>query len=197
MAIEDILKFIKLTHKFQKVERKVFIIGQDRMENDFEHSYQLAMLAWYMVNVGNFELDKDKVIKYALIHDFVEVYAGDIDIYTQDKAGMKELKAKNEKEAQNRLKEEFSEFSDMNDLIELYEARNDKESRFVYALDKLIPIINIYLDKGRTWKEFNVTLDMMIKVKSGKVELDKDVKYYFDEMVKILKSDGPSLFAKI
>ena len=196
MAINEILKFIKLTHEFQKVERKIFVTGQNRMENDFEHSYQLAMLAWYIVDSKKLNhLNKDLIIKYALLHDFVEVYAGDTYIYSKDE---KELNSKEtrEKEAQKRLQEEFSEFSDMNDLIEQYEARNDKESRFVYALDKVIPVLNIYLDKGRTWKEFDVSIDMIVKAKTDKVDVSEEVRSYFEELVQILKSDESLLFKK-
>ena len=60
-----------------------------------------------------------------------------------------------------------------NELIEQYEAREDKESRFVYALDKIQPMLNIYTDGGRTWKEKGVTIDMLVEYKKEKVKQDR------------------------
>ena len=57
---------------------------------------------------------------------------------------------------------EFKEFDDLHILIEQYEKKQDAESRFVYALDKIQPVLNIYTDNGRTWREKNITLQMII-----------------------------------
>ncbi len=63
MGIQDILQFVKLTHEFQKVERMVYINGEDRRENDVEHSYQLAMVAWYIIDSKKLSLDQNLIIK--------------------------------------------------------------------------------------------------------------------------------------
>jgi len=183
--INDLLRFTKLIHKFQKVDRRVLIPKTDRWENDLEHSYQLTLTAWYLIEKNNLKLDIVKVLKYALVHDIVEAYAGDTYIY----GDQKHVSSKKSREdlAAKRLEKEFPKFKSLHKLIIAYEDRKDLESKFVYALDKLIPIVNIHLDKGRTWKKENVTLKMLIEHKSSKVALDKTVQLCFIEMVGLLK----------
>lgn len=176
---------MKMTNKFRLIERKVF--SGIRRENDSEHSYQLAMLAWYIVSAEDFSLNKDLVIKYALIHDIVEVYAGDTSCYRSDKENTE--KKKREKEAINRLKQEFGDFDDLHELIEKYENQEDNESRFVYALDKLVPTINIYLDNGKAWKEFKITFDKMTSNKTRKIAISKEIEPYFKELLQILEEN--------
>ncbi len=128
------------------------------------------------------------LIKYALVHDFVEVYAGDTYFYRRSE---KEEKDKNKREgdARERLIKEYPEFKEFCDLMTRYELREDDESRFVYALDKILPILNIYLDGGRSWKADNVTLDMLITGKKDKVAVSNEIKPYFDELVEILSKE--------
>jgi len=193
MNISDLLKFIKLTHEFQKVERRVHLAGREHKENDSEHSYQLAMVAWYLVeSTGLSHLNKELCIKYALIHDFVEVYAGDTYFYATDQE--RNDKKDREKLAIEKLKKECNEFGAMIKLIEKYEEKKDSESRFVYALDKILPIINIYLDNGRSWKIDNIKLEMLISKKTEKISISDEIKPYFEELIKILKKEEDGLF---
>lgn len=190
--MDNILKFIKLTHKFQKIERRTKVVGEDRNENDFEHSYQLAMLAWYIVDSQGLNLNKDQLIKYALVHDFVETYAGDTYFYVSEEE--KNSKEKKEEEAMIKINGEVSEFKEFNTLISQYQNKDDEESKFIYALDKILPVLNIYIDNGRTWKLDNVTLDMLIKGKAEKVKESKIIEQYFEKIVEILKKDKDKLF---
>lgn len=193
--LDDILRFADLLNRFREVERMLFVNGQSRKENDVEHSYQLALLAWYIVDSCNLDFDENLVIKYALVHDLVEVYSGDTWIYSNDK---KEIasKEKREKKAQNFLKKEFSEFPQMHNLIEAYEKKNDPESKFVYALDKIQPILNIYRDNGRTWQELGITMDTLIKKKKDKVKVSPEVEYYFNELITLLEENEEELFGE-
>lgn len=191
--LNKIINFTKLLNKFRSVERVVLVNEEERNENDVEHSYYMAMLAWYIVNVNKLDLDINLVIKYALIHDFVEVYAGDTYIYSSDRAHI-ESKEKREKEAAEKLQKDFSEFEDMHTLIEKYEKREDKESRFVYALDKIQPMVNIYTDNGRSWKVNKVKLQMLVDHKKDKVVVSPEVKKYFEDLIELLKNEEKDLF---
>ena len=82
--LKNIIKFVNLLNKFRQVERVIHSNGKDRMENDVEHSYQLAMLSWYIISTNNLDLNLDLILKYSLVHDLVEVYAGDTYVYTED-----------------------------------------------------------------------------------------------------------------
>lgn len=79
---QKILEFQDLLKKFNHIKRDLgsIVAGKDA-DNDVEHSYRVAMLCWMIIEEYKLKLDINKVIKYALIHDLVEVFAGDISIY--------------------------------------------------------------------------------------------------------------------
>ncbi len=93
--MEDLFNFTQFLLKFREIKRIVYV-DESKQENDIEHSYMLAMLAWYIVSTKKLNLDVDKVIKYALAHDLVETYAGDTYFYhnSKDAASEKQLKEK-------------------------------------------------------------------------------------------------------
>lgn len=191
--LDKLLNFTKLLDEFRAVERVVRVTGQDRYENDTEHSYNLAMMAWYIVSSTKTSLDPDKVIRYALVHDFLEVYAGDTYTYSTDQS---HLDSKHDREAAAivKLRETLVEFSDLHASIKAYESREDPESRFVYALDKIEPILHMYLDHGRTWKEEGISLERLYNSKVSKVSISPEIQRYFDEFILLLKAEEKELF---
>lgn len=184
MDIQNLLDFTAFLHLFQKVERTIYATGTDRNENDAEHSYQLAMIAWYVNHTNEFGLNDEKLIKYALAHDLVETYAGDTYFHTTD-TELKESKAQREHDALVRIKNKFGDFAELTTYIAQYEERADPESRFIYALDKILPVINIYLDKGRSWQRDKVTYEM-IRTKDEKVAVSTEAQTVWQELTKLL-----------
>lgn len=193
VPVSNLQKFARLMIDFGKVDRVYYYPGTDRKENDQEHSYFLAMMAWYLVESNGLSLDRGKVLTYALAHDVVEVFAGDTYVYSTDQEHL-ESKVDRESKAAERLKDEVPEFSPMHDAIEGYVKREDPESRFVYALDKILPLLLIHADGGRSWREHGVKLEMLISNKTSKVALSPDVQPYFDELVGILKREEKEIF---
>lgn len=191
--LDRLLQFTKLLDEFRAVERMIRVTGQGRYENDTEHSYNLAMMAWYIVSSTETDLDQGKVIRYALVHDFMEVYAGDTYIYSEDTAHLASKHAR-ETAARTKLRETLTEFTDLHASIDAYEAKNDAESQFVYALDKIEPVLHMYLDGGRTWKEAKIGLDRVYESKKDKVALSPEIQVYFDELMLLLKSKEKELF---
>lgn len=191
--LEKLLEFAKMLNLLQAVERVIRVKDQDRWENDMEHSYHLAMLAWYIVDAQKLSLNREKVFCYALAHDLVEVYAGDTYIFSDDQQ-LLASKAERERLAAERLRKEFPEVPEIHEAISHYVLRDDDESRFVYALDKIEPMVKMYLDGGRTWKEMDVTLDMAYEIKKDKVVLSPEIKAYFDEFMVLLRKEESILF---
>lgn len=192
MELQRLIDYIELTHRFQRIERRVSRVGEERFENDAEHSYQLAMAAWYLNEADGLGMDTGKLLRYALAHDFVEVYAGDTFAYTRD-AQARATKAAREEAAAARLRAELPAFSDLHDFVHAYEAHADREARFVYALDKILPTINIYLDSGRDWHTDLITLDMIRAYKTSKVAVSPEIVPYFEELMGLLVAQ-PGLF---
>lgn len=189
-----ILEFVDLLHKFRAIERRVLVRDSERSENDVEHSYSLAMLAWFLNDTCKLGLNEEKLFKYALAHDLVEIHAGDTFFYAD--SDLIQTKQEREEEAAHKLKEEYSEFSDLHKFIEGYEKKEDEESRFIYALDKIEPILNIYLDGGRTWRKDNVTLEMLTSAKASKVALSPKIEEIFNELISMLKEEESRLFSE-
>lgn len=185
--INRLIELQKLLLAFSQVDRMVHRKHADKFikENDTEHSYNLGMTAWYLSRWFP-DLNGDLIIQYALAHDLVEVYAGDTYIYgTSDEL---DSKSKREAEALKRLEQEWPDFEGMIKMIHAYEAKADAESRFVYALDKLMPIMLIYINDGYTWDKENITADMLHKAKIDKVKLSPEILPYFEQLHSLLLS---------
>jgi putative hydrolases of HD superfamily len=194
-SLQDILNFVELTEKFRKIERDIKFSKEQRFENDVEHSFQLAMVAWYIISSNKLKYDIDKIIKYALVHDLVEVYAGDTSIFLSSKDHF-DSKGKREEEAAQQLRKEFSDFPELHELIHAYEEKKDNESKFIYALDKLLPVFVIYFDNGYYWKEGGITIEMMLEKKKDKLALVPELNKYFEEMMELLRKSEKDYFNK-
>jgi putative hydrolase of HD superfamily len=187
------ISFTELLHAFQRVERVYKVPHMERRENDVEHSYLLAMLAWYLIDSLGIDLNKEKVLKYALAHDLVEIYAGDTFAFTSDQS-VKSSKHQREEDAHQRIKKEFIEFKDLDTAIEGYERRDDKESIFVYALDKFIPIITNYIQDGRSWKEEDLAFDEVIKYKRERIGDEPFIRNLLEQMIALIERDRAKYF---
>lgn len=189
--LEQILDFVGFINRLQRVERRILINNSERFENDLEHQYQLALVAWYLIKSEKLKLNLRKTIQYALAHDIVEIYAGDTWVFDDEH---RKTKVERELAAVERIQKEFPEFSNLGQIIKKYEARQDKESRFIYALDKLVPILNIYLDGGRNWKRQKVSLQKITTKKLPMVTSSPIVRKYFDQIVRRLRKEEKNLF---
>lgn len=192
--LKRLLDFQKFLGQFSHIERMVHRRHNDKFirENDTEHSYNLAMTAWFVASHFP-ELNTDKVIKYGLAHDIVEIHAGDTYIYgTAD-----EIASKSEREAKalKQLKQEWPDFPDLTDYLTGYEERVDAEARFVYALDKVMPIMLIFINGGYTWDAQKVTLEMLHHAKADKVAVSPEIQPYYDQLYKLLL-EHPELIKK-
>lgn len=190
--IDSLLKFVDLTHRFQQVRRALYATGEERMENDAEHSFQLALVAWYIVEKDSLTFDTDKVLKYALVHDLVEIHAGDTDAYGPEEH--KATKHIREMQAAQQLRLDLPEFAELHGIISAYELLSDEESKFVYALDKMLPPMNVYLDGGRIWQERNQSPEMLRTNGTGKISVSPQVLSYFNELLVKLEAEKQELF---
>ncbi len=196
--LEKIFSYLRFLDEFRKIKRVIHLTGEDRLENDVEHSYQLAMLAWYIIDAYKINLDTNRVVQYCLVHDLVEVYAGDTYVFSQDAEHLNS-KIQREEEALLQIQQHFQEFPEMLVMMEKYEHKNDRESLFVYALDKILPVMNIYLDNGRTWKDVDltqivVTLEKLREHKDEKIRKSPELYELWMSLVEILEKNKQDLF---
>lgn len=182
--IHRVLEFQKLLVQFQHISRVTHIPDSWEAENDTEHSYNLAMTAWFLA--PHFpQLDRDKLIRYALVHDLVEVHAGDTYIYA-DEATLATKHAR-EQAALKQLEQDWADFPNLTATIRTYEQRDDEESKFVYALDKIMPIMLIFLGEGYTWQREGITPEQLHEAKRRKVALSPEIYPYYEQLHDLLQ----------
>lgn len=189
-SLGALVDFVKFTHEIRNIRRAI-ILEEGVHENDTEHQYQTALVAWFIIETDNLKLDKFKCVGLAMLHDTAEARAGDITVYGS--AEEKTAQKKREKEAVENFKKEWPNFKSLHELIHEYEERSTPEAKFVYALDKLIPVINNYLYKGKAWKQQKVTIEQERAVKKGKVDIDPTINEYFKRIQELLEQK-PELY---
>ncbi len=138
------------------IGRSHYLAKTNRRENDIEHSMSVAVLCWYLhEKLDSPPLDTAKILKYAMAHDFVERYAGDVNTFAS-KAG-RDKKIADESASLTRLSKELREFPALVEIMNGYESKSDEESRFVWTVDKMQPLIMGDLDSWRPYEELGIT----------------------------------------
>jgi len=159
--LEQQLGFILEVEKLKQVFRQTLLIDDKRQENDAEHSWHLALMALLLEEHAADEVDILRVVKMVLIHDIVEIDAGDTFAY--DEAGQ-EGKEEREREAATRI---FGLLptEDGEELVQLweeFEARQTADARYANALDRFQPLLLNYHAGGDTWLRHGVRKDQVI-----------------------------------
>lgn len=199
------LEFLLTLDKLKNVYRQTYILCDDlpqgskefddnfkekkplpRRENDAEHSFSLAIAAAVLAEYSNEPVDVAKVMKMVLVHDAVEIYAGDTYCYDDEGAKTKEAreKAAAEKIFGTLPEEQAAEYRALWDEFE----RNDTpEARFSNAMDRIQPLLLNYSREGYSWKEHGVNSSQVRKrfdkVKDGSAELGKMVDDLLDKAI--------------
>ncbi|WP_026504919.1 HD domain-containing protein [Butyrivibrio sp. NC3005] len=150
------LDFALEIDKEKNIFRQTHLSGHGRNENDAEHAWHMALMAYLLKEHANEKVDIAKVMLMCLIHDVVEIDAG--DTYAYDAEGLKTQKEREDK-AKERI---FSILPDdqKKELIALFdefEAYETPESKFAHAMDNLQPLILNNSNGGEDWKEHEVT----------------------------------------
>jgi len=158
MQNEDLLKqieFIKEIDKLKYIQRKTKLFNSDRNENDAEHSWHLAMMAIVLTQHSNADIDILKVVKMVLIHDIVEIDAGDVFIYdTQKNHSNTDEELIAAKRIFGILPKEQAE--ELIAVWEEFETGETDEAKFARSMDRLEPLLQNTSNDGGTWKEFDV-----------------------------------------
>ena len=160
--------------KLKNVYRQTSISGGARKENDAEHSWHMAIMAYLLKEYSNQDVDVAKVMIMCLIHDLVEIDAG--DTYAYDEVSLKTQKEREEK-AKMRLfsllpSDQRQEFID---IFDEFENHATPESKFAHAMDNLQPLMLNDSNGGKDWLEHDVCADKVykrqIKTKLGSEKL--------------------------
>ena len=168
--------------KEKNIFRQTSLSGHGRKENDAEHAWHMAVMAYLLKEYANAEIDIGKVMIMCLIHDIVEIDAG--DTYAYDEENLKTQKAR-EDAAKERI---FSLLPDdqkkeMTALFDEFEAYETMESRFAHAMDNIQPLLLNHSNEGGDWKEHDVHSEQVYG-RQNKTRLGSEVLFQLaDELI--------------
>ena len=159
---EKQLAFILEADKEKNIFRQTHLSGQGRQENDAEHAWHMAMMIYLLKEYANEPVDLAKTMMMALIHDIVEIDAG--DTYAYDENAMAS-QAERERLAAERI---FGMLPDdqrdeLRGLFEEFEAGQTPEAKFARTMDNLQPLMLNNSNDGGDWKEHQVTRTQIMK----------------------------------
>lgn len=149
------MDFIMEVDKLKKIVRQSYIADGSRKETDTDHSWSLAMMCMLLGEYSNEQIDVLKTMKMVMIHDIVEIDAG--DTYAYDNVG-NATKKERELKAADRIfnilpKDQADE---LRNLWDEFEERSTPEAKFANTLDKIQPVMLNDITGGRAWKEHEV-----------------------------------------
>lgn len=184
-SLKNLLDFIDFSHQIRQVKRSMWVKDEEQFENDAEHCYQIALVSMFVIEENRLELDVFRAMGMAMVHDIVEVHAGDTPVY--ENSNYAKTKYEREAAAIKKLKADWPQLKLLHSLIDEFESKQTKESKLVSALDKLVPILNNISDYGRNWKRNDIKLDDVIRIKNGKADIDPTVKKYYEQTLDYLR----------
>ena len=182
------IDFLIELDKLKSVLRRTTLSHEKRRENSGEHSWHVTVVALLFQEYANEEVDILKVMKMLLIHDVVEIDAGDVYIYDkQSNLG----KVDREREAAERI---FGllpadQCEELRELWEEFEAKETIEAKYAGACDRIIPLLHNYYAKGHSWKEHGIEVSNVYEInrviEHGSASLWEVAKQVIDESVKL------------
>jgi len=168
--LDQQIAFLLEIDKLKTIVRRTRLLDNTRYENDAEHSWHLAIMALVLCRHANQpELDLLKVLKMVLIHDLVEIDAGDTYLYDEH---LKAAKSRKEAQAAERI---FGllppeQQDDLRAHWSEFEQRQTPEARFAAALDRLEPLLQNYHTGGYAWKQHGIVRDQVLRANQHMAE---------------------------
>jgi putative hydrolases of HD superfamily len=160
--LDQQIQFIVEIDKLKAIIRRTTLIDRSRDENSAEHSWHIALMAPLLAEYSDQLVDVFKVVKMLLVHDVVEIDAG--DTYCYDVAANLD-KADREQTAADRLfgllpSDQAAEFRS---LWEEFETNVTADAKFANALDRLQPFLNNYHTQGKQWQSHGINAEQVRK----------------------------------
>lgn len=151
-----ILDFLVLIDRFKSIERKGYVGDASRRETDAEHTWHMAMFALLLHGELGFEADLGHALRLVLVHDLVEIFAGDTYAYDDAAcAGQEEREMQSAERLFGTLPPDLGQR--LHGWWREFEEARTPEARFAKAVDRLQGFAQNYLSGGRAWRENGIT----------------------------------------
>ena len=176
------LAFILEADKEKNILRQTHLSGYLRRENDAEHAWHMALMIYLLKEYSNEKIDVAKAMMMALIHDIVEIDAG--DTFAFDTEGLKTQQEREEKAA-DRIFGILPEDQkiELRSLFEEFEACETPEARFARAMDNFQPILLIESNDGEDWKDYTIPKSQVLKRHSRNKLGSEVIGQYVDQII--------------
>lgn len=158
--LQSQLDFVLELDRLKTVLRRTLLVDRSRLENSAEHSWHIALMAVLLHEYAAEEVDLLKVIKLLLIHDVVEIEAGDMYCYAPERAAQVEVERRAAHDLFGQLPADQGE--ELIELWEEFEARSTPEARFAAALDRLQPLLHNVATDGEVWRQNGIREDQVM-----------------------------------
>ena len=156
------MDFILEVDKLKNIGRQTYLSSGERKENDAEHSWHLALMCALLAEHANNEIDVMRTMTMVLIHDIVEIDAGDTYAYdTEGNASKREREVRAAERIFHLLPDDQAGY--MRELWEEFEEGETAEAKFALTLDKVQPVMLNAASGGRSWREHEVALPQILK----------------------------------
>ena len=154
IAIDDVTHFLLELDALKRINRRSYVTQTTRHENSAEHSWHLAMACWSIAELFELDVNHEKLLKMALVHDLGEIDAGDTflyantrrDAHVEERAGIARLQ-----------RERGNGIRDLSEVWEAQETGRSKEAQLLRVVDRLLPFLLNLTTNGKTWIELGVT----------------------------------------
>ncbi len=179
------LEFFLETDKMKYVIRRTPVGDVSRKENDAEHSFSLALLALVLSDYADENVNIDRVIRMALVHDLIEIYAGDTYVYDAEAMA---TKAAREDAAAEKLFGMLPALQgeEYESLWREFDAEETPDARFAACLDHFQPLLMNYYTGGVSWLEHNVAVSQVV----CRMQIIREVSPTLYEVVEKMLSDA-------
>ncbi|MCX2944844.1 HD domain-containing protein [Rahnella perminowiae] len=160
-AMTKVFQFLMEIDKLKSVQRRTKVLGTERQENSAEHSWHFAVAAMSLAPFAPAGIDINKVIRMALIHDIVEIDAGDVLVYDlAARAAVQDQEIIAAKRLFGLLPAPLDR--QFLDLWDEYEAGETPEARFALVIDRVMPMVMNLNNQGQSWVENNIRLEQVL-----------------------------------
>jgi len=159
--LEKQLNFVIEIDKAKQILRRSKLFDGSRFENDAVHSWTICIMALLLKEYSNFSVNIEKVIIMLLIHDIVEIDAGDTFLYSSSRNDAQNKEKIAAERIFGLLENDQKEY--FINIWNEFELKETNEAKFAAIFDRLEPLLQNYLTEGYTWKKNNINYDMVIK----------------------------------
>jgi putative hydrolase of HD superfamily len=183
------MEFLVEIDNLKKIMRQTLLTDGSRHEDSAEHSWHLAIMAMVLAEHSNHPVNLFRVIKMVLVHDLVEIDAGDTYFYDEE---ANRTKAEREKTAAERIFNLLpgDQAAELRSLWEEFESRQTADAVFAASLDRLQPILNNFASGGIMWQKHGIKKEQ-VHSRNRHIENGSSVLWqYAEKMIEDAVSKG-------